>query len=428
MKQLPIAALLGILLVLTTGCTLQTMPFLQEQVQAKAPIRIVKGLRTVVVKPGQDLYKIAHAYSVPMRDLIQTNHLQAPFFIQANDRLVLPNTREHIVRSSETLAEIARRYGTNIKQVVTMNHLSPPYTLQYGQRLRLPAGSAIPLSCSPQRPPYSPKTKNIPNPNRGGGRQVTIIQNNNTFDSSKTQQLLKTQPGLTSNNNSDRPTTGKQEIQSQRRLASTTSPLRKIESESPKKTTPLLPPPSKSSSLQQETSKPKTFSSRSKEQAIAEKPVRDTEAAPPTGDLEKPTALRPTTSIGSLSNHVFQWPVTGGIIIGRYGYATDGSRNDGINIRADRGAPIAAANAGIVSYVGSEVRGYGNLVLVRHAGNWVTAYAHADQVLVNSGDQVSAGQTIATVGTTGSVSEPQLHFELRRGAEAVDPVRYLPKG
>ena len=88
--------------------------------------------------------------------------------------------------------------------------------------------------------------------------------------------------------------------------------------------------------------------------------------------------------------------------------------------------PIKAAEDGVVAYAGNELKGYGNLVLVRHPNGYVTAYAHAKELVVKRGDQVKRGQIIARAGQTGSVSSPQLHFEIRKGATPVDPVQYLP--
>lgn len=120
----------------------------------------------------------------------------------------------------------------------------------------------------------------------------------------------------------------------------------------------------------------------------------------------------------------FLWPVKGKILSG-YGPRASGQHNDGINIRTARGTGIRAADAGVVAYAGDELRGYGNLLLIRHSGGWVTAYAHNERLLVKRGDKVSRGQVIARAGATGGVSEAQLHFELRKGRAAVDPLRYL---
>ncbi len=116
----------------------------------------------------------------------------------------------------------------------------------------------------------------------------------------------------------------------------------------------------------------------------------------------------------------FAWPVSGRII-SPFGASSTGERNDGINIAADRGTPIHAAADGVVTYSGNELKGYGNLVLIKHDDGYVTAYAHAERTLVNRGDKVSRGQVIAYTGETGDVTEPQLHFEIRHDTRPVDP-------
>ncbi len=122
----------------------------------------------------------------------------------------------------------------------------------------------------------------------------------------------------------------------------------------------------------------------------------------------------------------FLWPVRGTVVTS-YGPGKGGLHNDGINIAAPRGAPVRAAENGVVAYVGNELRGFGNLVLVKHADGWVTAYAHNDTLLVRRGDRVARGQTIAQVGSSGNVAQPQLHFEIRQGTRAVDPTRLLDR-
>ncbi len=123
----------------------------------------------------------------------------------------------------------------------------------------------------------------------------------------------------------------------------------------------------------------------------------------------------------------FRWPLAGRVVLD-YGSVGTGERNDGINIAANSGAEIHAAAAGTVSYCGNELRGYGNLVLIQHDDGYLTAYAHVGSISVNRGDRVAAGQAIATVGATGDVSSPQLHFEIRRDRHPVDPRSLLPKG
>lgn len=121
----------------------------------------------------------------------------------------------------------------------------------------------------------------------------------------------------------------------------------------------------------------------------------------------------------------FDWPLTG-TIIGRFGPAGDGRRNDGINIAAQRGEDIHAAADGVVAYAGSAIAVYGGLILIKHGDGWITAYGHAEQILVTRGQTVHRGDVIAHAGATGSVNKPQLHFEIRNKRTPVDPLRYLP--
>lgn len=131
---------------------------------------------------------------------------------------------------------------------------------------------------------------------------------------------------------------------------------------------------------------------------------------------------KPTDGGGAPS---FRWPARGRVISGA-GAMTNGQQNDGINLALPEGTPVHAAEDGVVAYAGSELKGYGNLVLIRHSNGFVTAYAHASEIMVKRGDQVRRGQVIAKSGQTGNVSSPQLHFEIRKGSTPVDPTQYLP--
>lgn len=120
----------------------------------------------------------------------------------------------------------------------------------------------------------------------------------------------------------------------------------------------------------------------------------------------------------------FIWPAEGRII-SRFGPKADGLHNDGINIAVPEGTPVRAAQSGVVAYAGNELRGYGNLLLVRHSNGWMTAYAHNGELLVQRGATVTKGQTIALAGRTGSVQTAQVHFEIRRGSQALDPIKAM---
>ena len=155
--------------------------------------------------------------------------------------------------------------------------------------------------------------------------------------------------------------------------------------------------------------------------AAASRPPGEPSAADEARAEAAPSASAPAASA---SHPHLPWPVHGHVLAS-YGVAAGGARNDGINIAAQKGAPVRAVDAGIVAYAGNELRGYGNLVLVKHQSGFISAYAHCEELLVKKGDRVAQGQVIAKVGATGGVSEPQLHFELRRGKSAVDPRQFL---
>ena len=140
----------------------------------------------------------------------------------------------------------------------------------------------------------------------------------------------------------------------------------------------------------------------------------------------------PETPTGATGNQTtaapsFRWPVRGRVITG-FGPKTSGGQNDGINVAVPEGTPIKAAEDGVVAYAGNELKGYGNLVLVRHSNGFVTAYAHASELSVKKGETIKRGQVIGKAGATGNVTSPQLHFEVRKGATPVDPTQYLTGG
>lgn len=120
----------------------------------------------------------------------------------------------------------------------------------------------------------------------------------------------------------------------------------------------------------------------------------------------------------------FDWPVKGEILT-KFGPAGSGLHNDGINIKVKEGTSVKAAENGVVAYAGNELKGFGNLLLVKHSDGWMTAYAHVQKFLAKRGDIVQKGQIIAKAGKTGNAKETQLHFEIRKGVKAVNPLGYL---
>jgi murein DD-endopeptidase MepM/ murein hydrolase activator NlpD len=159
--------------------------------------------------------------------------------------------------------------------------------------------------------------------------------------------------------------------------------------------------------------------------AVTAGPPQSARLAQATAKVEETSAETPvkaTEATGALPT--FRWPVRGKVITS-YGAKTNGKVNDGINLAVPEGTPVKAAEDGVVAYSGNELKGYGNLVLVRHANGYVTAYAHASELLVKRGDTIKRGQIIAKSGQSGEVGSPQLHFEIRKGSSPVDPLQFL---
>ena len=159
-------------------------------------------------------------------------------------------------------------------------------------------------------------------------------------------------------------------------------------------------------------------------EAEAKKPAANKEAAKPAEtakpkDVAQAAPAEPAAQPAA-DKPEFRWPARGRIIQGFKSGA-----NDGIAISVPEGTAVKAAESGVVAYAGNELKGYGNLVLIRHPNGFVSAYAHNGEISVKRGDTVKRGQTIAKSGQTGNVSAPQLHFELRKGSTPVDPTQYL---
>lgn len=162
---------------------------------------------------------------------------------------------------------------------------------------------------------------------------------------------------------------------------------------------------------------PGALSETVKSAAVAEK-----KAPPPVRRVKKGLPEKPPPRAGKY----FLWPAEGRML-SSFGPKEGGLHNDGINFAVQPGAPLRATENGVVAYAGNELPGYGNLLLIRHAGGWMSAYAHNEKLLVTRGDQVKRGQIVSHAGSTGNVSSPQAHFELRRNGKPVNPVKYLAK-
>jgi murein DD-endopeptidase MepM/ murein hydrolase activator NlpD len=359
---------------------------------------------TVEVGRNDTIYEIADRYGVPLSDLIELNRLRPPYTLSAGQQLVLPSTREYVVQPDDTLSEVAERFRVSTTELARANSLDPPYTIYAGQALRLPAGADVPpqpvdprVAADPGPAALGPQPPSGPQPSRRPvGAPVPLTPPDRTVE-------VEALP----------PLDGVEEPEG--RIERDAEAVEEEAGEEAAAAPPVPPRPPA-------PAEPRTPAAP--EVAAAPPPPGGfsvDRARPPAPDdsEETGTAGAPPPRAG------FRWPLQGPLLAG-YGPADDGAHNDGINIGAAIGAPIVAADNGVVAYAGNELRGYGNLLLIRHADGWVTAYAHTDRILVERGERVRAGQTIATVGTSGAVSEPQLHFEIRRGSDSVNPLDHLP--
>jgi murein DD-endopeptidase MepM/ murein hydrolase activator NlpD len=292
--------------------------------------------------------------------------------------------RAILVQRGDTLYDISRRYSVNMRALIETNRLEPPYALDPG------------------------KTIHLPPPN------LHIVEHGEPLYSVSRRYNVDTR-SLALLNNMSRPWTiypGDELLlpplardQSRR-----TTPV-SVSAPAPVAVTPapVVPAPSPPS-IKPPAPKPAAKAGKT--------PAKDKPASPPK-PAPKPVAEAPA------GPRDFIWPVSGDLLKD-YGVGDDGLRNDGVNIGVPKGTKVKAAADGEVVYAGSELAGFGNLILIRHAGGWVSAYAHAEKVLVKEGETVRQGEAIAEAGATGNASVPQVHFELRKGREPVDPNEHLP--
>lgn len=308
------------------------------------------------------------------------------------------------VQRGDSLYKIAKRNGVALRALIDANNVAPPYTIYPGQRLNLPATGGYVV----QR---GDTVFGIAESH--GIEPGTLVRANRIeppYRLMPGQQLVI--PGTTTRTAAAAPV--------RRTVASApqASPPQTASSPSapPVSTAPASAPVSRPEPLPPPSTQPATPS------AATASSAPDPEPAPPPQPVETPVvAVGPPPS---LSKSGFVWPLKGRVS-SKFGAIGKGLQNDGINILANRGTPVRAVENGVVAYAGNELRGFGNLLLIKHEDGWISAYAHNDQLLVKTGERVRKGQVISRVGSTGSVDTPQLHFELRRGNRAVDPERYL---
>ena len=273
-----------------------------------------------------------------------------------------------------------------------LNDISDADEIVIGQKLKLPAGTkpAIPLAWT--QPAAAPQ---LTRPSQH------TVRSGETLTSIAAQYGLE--PGALARANqfgpSDRPQIGQK-----LKLSASNDSVAQVQRQTPDPTTtasvpkPNLKPPAPATERKVVTAAP----------------------APPVSEPVQQAATQ-SVSEGTLD---FRWPVRGKVIA-EFGPQPSGGTIEGIKISVPQGTPVRASESGVVAYAGSELKPYGNLVLIRHEGGYVTAYAHNSDLTVKNGETIKRGQIIAHAGQTGSVSQPQVHFEIRKNKKAVDPTEYL---
>ncbi len=279
------------------------------------------------------------------------------------DAVAVLGGRRHIVKAGETGIAIARAYGVPWSKVVAANHLKAPYTIEIGDMLLLPTAKAV----AAQTPAERARAFQIDIDDLITGAEPA---GGGPVQPARARPVHPTAAGA-------RP----------ERPADATAPR-------PPRVAPPQPSP---------------------------------RVAPPRPSPRPPVVVATAPALPALPSGTpaFAWPLEGRIV-SAFGAKPGGRFNDGVNLRATPGTPVRAAADGVVAYAGDAVAGFGNLVLIKHADGWVSAYGHNEALLVTRGQPVRRGDIVARSGATGAVDEPQLHFEMRRGRTPSDPVKLLP--
>ena len=275
------------------------------------------------------------------------------------------------VQPGDTVYALSRRFDVTPKALIDANDLQRPYTLSVGQALKLPRGASLPAEASaPSRRVVARDT-------------LYTVRKGDTLYSISRASKVPVQTIASANRLS-----APYNIDVGRQLVIPQAPV----------------------------GAPRVA------EASAPAAAQRQQAPEGVSDLARQVSYNRPEPANTSSK--FAWPVRGAIV-SEFGAGELGRRNDGINIAAPAGTAVRAAADGEVVYRGAELDGFGNLLLIRHDGGYVTAYAHNDAMLVRKGDKVRQGQAIAKVGQTGAVTSPQLHFEIRQQLKAVDPMTFL---
>jgi murein DD-endopeptidase MepM/ murein hydrolase activator NlpD len=311
-----------------------------------------------------------------------------------------------IVGTSDTMETLSHRYGVTTAEILKANGYKGPRALQPGQQLIIPPRAVAAAPAAPAVP-AAPKVVAAA-VSAAAPPSVHVVNHGDTLMSIAHRNHVPVAELARANGldaNSKLKLGQKISVPGAKSAAVPVAAAPAQVAAAP--AAPLAAPATKLAAAAPETAKEKARlaqATTTPEAAVTEAPVKTAEA----------TGALPT----------FRWPVRGRVVTG-YGAKTNGKSNDGINVAVPEGTPVKAAEDGVVAYSGNELKGYGNLILVRHSNGYVTAYAHASELLVKRGETIKRGQIIAKSGQSGEVGSPQLHFEIRKGSSPVDPLQFL---
>lgn len=315
------------------------------------------------IQSNDTLGSVAQTYQVDLQDLLDINDLNPPYKLESGARLKIPAPVFYTVQPKDTIYRISKIFDRTVSEIIKVNKLSPPYKLKAGDVLQV-THEGLQKGLKEDRAVSAPRIEVAYKIGESSRKSDVVIR----------EDL----PPLSDQNRTNLHGASNTQVAQQ------------------------MPNQPKLTNVSLKGDKP--------ERSVF---VNNKQVKPTVGEYQE-------VSMPSLSSAGFLTPVTGRVI-SSYGPKSDGLHNDGINIAAARGTPIRAAENGIVVYSGSEIEGFGYLILIRHEGNYITAYAHMDKMLAEKGDLIKRGQTIGTVGSSGHVRQPQLHFEIRKGKKTVNP-------
>jgi murein DD-endopeptidase MepM/ murein hydrolase activator NlpD len=378
----------------------------QQQYQSAALPPPISAPQSYAARPSADAGvsgggRGVGSYSPPTRQPLETTGSVAPRSVAAAHAPMQGGTTI-IVGTSDTLEILSRRYNVSPAAIMQANGYKGPRALSPGQQLVIPHPAATAAASAPV--PAAPAVK----PVAVAARSVHVVGHGDTLLSIARHNHVSV-PELAKANNLDpsaKLSLGtKLVVPGHKTVAAATPAAAPVAfaAVQPAAAAPV-PPVTKVAAVDTQQKVRLAQAGPTPEEPAIESPVKAAEA----------TGAVPT----------FRWPVRGKVITA-YGAKANGKSNDGINLAVPEGTPVKAADDGVVAYSGNELKGYGNLVLIRHSNGYVTAYAHASELMVKRGDTIKRGQVIAKSGQSGEVQSPQLHFEIRKGSSPVDPLQFL---